>query len=116
MVKRYSTSTVRSDGAVVPWLAAEGPLAYSPENPPDSNYFFQYSWLMPGIYRDKRHYYFGTRSSLSRQYSGWGIESLVDFWAKARSRQVERIHVLMGARCDVGFTAPIGSAGRTDAN
>jgi len=55
MAKRYSTSTVRSDGAIVPWLAAEGPLAYSPENPPDSNYFFQYSLLMPGVYRDKRH-------------------------------------------------------------
>src|SRR2546425_13313388 len=44
MAKRYSTSTVRSDGGIVPWLAAEGPLAYSPENPPESNYFFQYSW------------------------------------------------------------------------
>ena len=107
MAKRYSTATVRSDGAIVPWLAAEGPLAYSPENPPASNYFFQYSWLMPGIYRDKRHYYFGKASSLSRRYSGWGIEPFVDFWVKARNREVEPIHVLMGGRCDGGFTTPI---------
>ena len=30
MAKRFSTSTVRSDGAIVTWLAAEGP--FSPEN------------------------------------------------------------------------------------
>lgn len=93
----------------MPWLAAEGPLAYSPENPPDSDYFFQYSWLMPGVYRDKRYYYFGKRSCLSQRYSGWGIEPFVDFWAKARAGKVEPIHVLMGGRCDGGFTAPIGS-------
>ena len=108
MAKRYSTATVRADGTIVPWLAAEGPLAYSPENPPESNYFFQYSWLMPGVYRDKRHYYFGKPSLLSRRYTGWGIQRFVDFWAKARNREVEPIHVLMGGRCDGGFTAPIG--------
>jgi hypothetical protein len=107
MAKRFSTSTVRADGAIVPWLAADGPLAYSPENPPESNYFFQYSWLMPRLYCDKRHYYFGKPSSLSRRGSGWGIEPLVDFWSKARAGEVARIHVVTGGRCDGGFTAPI---------
>jgi hypothetical protein len=104
MAKRYSTSTVRSDGAIVPWLAADGPWAYSPENPPDSNYFFQYSWLMPRVFRDKRHYYFGKPASLSRRYSDASIEPFLDFWAKARIRKVEPVHVLTGARCKGGFT------------
>ena len=107
MAKRYSTSTVRSDGGIVPWLAAEGPLAYSPENPPESNYFFQYSWLMPSVYRDKRHYYFGKPSSLSRGDFGWGIEPFVDFWSKARAGAVAPIYVVMGGKCDGGFAAPI---------
>jgi hypothetical protein len=29
--KTYSTSTKTSDNRLVPWLAAEGPLAYTPE-------------------------------------------------------------------------------------
>ena len=33
MAKRYSTSTVTPDGAIVPWLAADGPLAYSRQIP-----------------------------------------------------------------------------------
>jgi len=107
MANRYSTSTVRSDGSIVPWLAAEGPLAYSPENPPESNYFFQYSWLMPTVYRDKRHYYFGKPSSVSRRDFTCGIEPFVDFWSKARAGDIAPIHIEMGGRCDSGFTVPI---------
>lgn len=107
MAKRYSTSTVKADGAIVPWLAAEGPLAYSPENPPKSSYFFQYSWLMPRVYSDKRHYYFGDRSSLSRREVDLGIQPFVDFWAKAQTREVVPIHVTYGKRYAGGFMAPI---------
>ena len=32
--KAYSTSTKASGDRLVPWLAAEGPLAYTPELPP----------------------------------------------------------------------------------
>jgi hypothetical protein len=49
---------------LVPWLAAEGPLAYSPAEPPLKDYFFQYSWILPGIFNPainlRRHYYFGS--------------------------------------------------------
>ncbi len=107
MTKRYSTSTVKSDGTLVPWLAAEGPLAYSPENPPRSTYFFQYGWLMPDVYRDKRHYYFGTPSSLSRQEVDWDIQPFVDFWSKARADAVRRIYVREGKRHVDRFTCPI---------
>ena len=37
---KYSTSTVRQDGTIVPWLAASGPLANTPESPPPSDYWF----------------------------------------------------------------------------
>ena len=107
MAKRYSTSTVTPGGAIVPWLAAEGPLAYSPEKPPESNYLFLYGWLMPRVYSDKRHYYFGFRSSLSRREIDWDIEPCVDLYAKARSGAVTPIYVANGARQIDGFIAPI---------
>ena len=47
--KRYSTSTLIDAVSCAPWLAAEGPLAYSPENPPATDYFFQYSWILPEL-------------------------------------------------------------------
>jgi len=47
---RFPTSTVFDSGRSVPWLAARGPLAYTPEEPPARNYFFQYSWIIPGIF------------------------------------------------------------------
>ena len=62
--RRYATSTLIDSVSCVPWLAAEGPLAYTPENPPDTDYFFQYSWILPEIFNSKvhkrRHHYFGT--------------------------------------------------------
>jgi hypothetical protein len=107
MKKKHSTVTVRSDGVIVPWLAADGPLAYSPENPPDSNYGFQYGWLMPRVYGDRRHYYFGKWASLRREYGDWDVKTLMDFWAKARTNMIEPICVLSGERTVDGFLAPI---------
>ena len=108
MAKRYSTSTVTPDGVIVPWLAAEGPLAYSPEKPPESNYFLQYGWLMPRVYGgDRRHYYFGYPSSLRRREVDWDIQPFVDFYSKARSGAVTPIYVANGARRIDGFTSPI---------
>jgi hypothetical protein len=48
--QRYSTSTLIDSASCVPWLAADGPLAYTPENPPPTDYFFQYSWILPEIF------------------------------------------------------------------
>jgi hypothetical protein len=48
---RFSTSTVIDSEYIVPWLSAEGPLAYSPTKPPARDYFFQYTWILPGIYQ-----------------------------------------------------------------
>ncbi len=63
---KFSTSTVVGPERLVPWLAADGPLGYSPENPPVTDYFFQYSWILPGIFEPKEnlrhHFYFGIRA------------------------------------------------------
>ncbi len=98
---------MKPDGTLVPWLATEGPLAYSPENPPTSSYFFQYGWLMPRVYSDRRHYYFGTPSSLSRREVDWSIQPFVDFWSKAQAGAVARIYVREGERHADRFTSPI---------
>jgi len=47
--RKFSTSTVAADGRLVPWLAASGPLSYTPEDPPASDYYFQYGWILPEI-------------------------------------------------------------------
>jgi hypothetical protein len=47
---RFSTRTVVDSKYLVPWLAAEGPLAYSPAEPPAKDYFFQYTWILPEIF------------------------------------------------------------------
>jgi len=61
--RSYSTCTVREDGRIVPWLAASGALSYTPEDPPSSDYYFRYSWVLPGIFapttNKRRHFYFG---------------------------------------------------------
>ena len=78
---RFSTSTVAASGCLVPWLAAAGPLAYSPTEPPARDYFFQYSWILPGIFDPKvnlrEHRYFGCYGKSEAKF-------LFDFWDNAR--------------------------------
>src|SRR5271156_7062271 len=80
-LSRFSTSTVFGSGRSVPGVAAEGPLVYSPEEPPATDYFFQYSWVLPGIFDPKvnlrEHRYFGCRSKSNAR-------SLFDFWGDVR--------------------------------
>ena len=78
---RFSTSTVIDSEYLVPWLSAEGPLAYSPTKPPARDYFFQYTWILPGIFNPqvnlREHRYFGSPFKDSARF-------LFDFWANAR--------------------------------
>src|SRR5258708_38529637 len=59
---RSSTSTLAGE-EFVPWLASAGELAYSPHSPPERDYYFQYSWVIPGIFHAgtsvRRHFWFG---------------------------------------------------------
>ena len=103
-LSRYSTSTVLEDGQIVPWLAASGPLAYTPESPPPSDYWFQYGWVLPGIFAPntnrRRHHYFG------EQWKEYANE-LFRFWGLARAGRADRVAATVGGLRGSMIAAPI---------
>jgi len=106
MPKRFSTSTLTDPTHCVPWLAAHGPLAYTPESPPKTDYFFQYSWILPEIFDakvNKRcHYYFGApiREDAAR---------LFEFWKQARNGQIKRVYYFPGVIAGDGLSVPVAA-------
>ncbi len=107
--KAYSTSTKTSGNRLVPWLAAEGPLAYTPESPPARDGLFQYGWVLPQVCRPglRRHLYFGAGA---RQQA----RVVFDFWERARRGIAERVIVQDGRLADGSVEAPIGVYRYTD--
>jgi hypothetical protein len=99
-----STSTIADDGALVPWLAAEGALAYRPEQPPERDYYFQYGWVLPEIFAEgaqtRRHRYFGASSRDE-------ASELFSFWASARRGELDPITRVLGSVGDEVVSAPI---------
>ncbi|MDD5090018.1 MAG: hypothetical protein PHQ23_03795 [Candidatus Wallbacteria bacterium] len=106
MKKTFCTSTVINERFTVPWLAADGPLSYSPENPPDRDYYFQYSWIIPGIFNDKVnkkcHHWFGECSK-----NEYRVEFLFDFWRNARRGIVKQVYLKNGCINPESLEAPI---------
>jgi hypothetical protein len=100
--QRYPTSTVTSSGRLVPWLAAEGPLAYSPEAPPPRDGSFQYRWVLPQVCRpgSRRHLHFGTPLK-------GDTAVLFAFWNDARRGKVARVAYLEGGTTESGVEAPL---------
>ena len=88
----------------MPWLAADGPLAYTPEDPPETDYFFQYSWILPEIFdshvNKRRHHYFGTPI---RECAA----PVFEFWRQARRRQIKRVSCSIGAFTGDALHAPV---------
>jgi hypothetical protein len=84
--KAYSTTTRTSEDTLVPWLAAEGPLAYTPELPPARDSLFQYGWVLPQVCKPglRRHVYFG---ALRRE----DAHDVFAFWQDARRGAVARV-------------------------
>jgi hypothetical protein len=107
-ISRFSTSTVSNSHYLVPWLAAEGPLAYTPTEPPASDYFFQYSWILPGIFNPtvnrRRHYYFGSDDKGAARF-------LFEFWSQARQGRGADLQIYhdSGRFSDTEVTAPIAA-------
>jgi hypothetical protein len=101
---KLSTSTVTTDGQTVPWLAADGPLSYSPEEPPERDYYFQYNRILPGIFADdvnlRRHLYFGAR------YKDH-VRDVVGFWTMARQGNVNRVALCLGETDAATVKAPL---------
>ena len=85
--KAYSTCTKVAGDRLVPWLAAEGPLAYTPELPPERDSLFQYGWALPQVCRPglRRHAYFG---AMRRE----AAHDVFAFWQDAR-RGLSLIHI-----------------------
>ena len=102
--KRYSTSSLIDSATCVPWLAAEGPLAYTPEKPPATDYFLQYSWILPEIFDfnvdKRRHHYFGTPI---RDHA----KPLFEFWRQARRGEVDRVYFSLGSFAGQTLCAPV---------
>lgn len=102
--ERLSTSTVGSTGHLVPWLAAEGPLAYCPEKPPEHDYYFQYGWVLPGILSEhanaRRHYIFGAQRRDD-------ATDLLAFWKRARDGDAEGVARCLGTIEVDAVTAPV---------
>jgi hypothetical protein len=100
----YSTSTLIDSMSCVPWLAAEGPRAYTPENPPATNYFFQYGWILPEIFNSNIHkgrrHYFGTPI---RNHA----KPLFEFWRQARRRAADRVYWSLGSFSESRLCAPV---------
>jgi hypothetical protein len=103
---RFSTSTVTVDTCFVPWLAASGPLSYTPESPPSSDYYFQYSWILPGIFSDaanrRQHFYFG-------ECSKERAERLFSFWKAAKDKAVTRVALVLGRDLGDTLDAPLAA-------
>ena len=106
--QRFSTSTLAGE-EIVPWLAAEGELAYSPSSPPERDYFFQYSWVIPGIFAPdtnrRRHFWFGAAIRDSA-----AVKLLFQFWNRARPGNIDTLFVANGTVCpNAGLTAPLAA-------
>jgi hypothetical protein len=105
---RFSTSTIVGSKCLVPWLAAQGPLAYSPAEPPARDYFFQYSWILPGIFDPqinlREHRYFG---GCFKKDAGF----LFDFWESARKGRgtTQQQYYQPGLVSDVEVKAPLAA-------
>jgi hypothetical protein len=96
-------------GEIVPWLASAGPLAYSPSSPPERDYFFQYSWVVPGILgldtNRRRQYWFG-----DPRKDAPDVSLLFQFWNRARRGEFDALYVsngFVGPFADV--TAPLAA-------
>ena len=93
VVSKHSSRTITASGALVPWLAAAGPLAYSPEDPPSRDYYFQYGWVLPDVLNPasdrKRHRFFGAGFKSD-------ADELFAFWNNARAGDRTRLHLVRG--------------------
>ena len=102
---RFSTSTLAGE-EFVPWLASAGELAYSPHSPPERDYYFQYSWVIPGIFRAgtsvRRHFWFGSPFKDSPE-----VKLLFAFWNRARQGELDALYLANGMAGLEDVTAPL---------
>jgi hypothetical protein len=92
----------------VPWIASTGELAYTPHLPPERDYYFQYSWIIPGIFSDatnlRRHFWFGCARKDAME-----VRLLFAFWNKARQGEIHELFVSSGRARGNDLTAPLAA-------
>ncbi len=102
---RFSTSTLAGE-EFVPWLASAGELAYTPHLPPERDYYFQYSWIIPGIFGSgtnvRRHFWVGAPYKDRPE-----VRLLFAFWNKARQGEIDEMFVSNGMAGPADVTAPL---------
>ena len=102
---RFSTSTLSGE-EYVPWLASAGELSYTLHQPPERDYYFQYSWIIPGIFSPstnlRRHYWFGGLHKDSHE-----VRLLFAFWNRARCGEIDELFVSNGSAARTDVTAPL---------
>jgi hypothetical protein len=105
--RKFSTSTTLYD-EVVPWLAARGELAYSIRQPPEQDYYFQYSWIIPGIFgtneNRRRHFWFGKPDRNCPD-----VRLLFAFWNNARRGERHELFLSNGKFRTNDVAAPIAA-------
>jgi hypothetical protein len=98
--KIKSTSTIYGEKYLVPWLASAGPLSYAPEKPPLSNYYFQYTWILPQIFNPqlnlRQHLYFGALHKHQARF-------LFRFWERARVEHLTCRYAKLGSFRNTGL-------------
>ena len=106
-LKKFTTSTLR-DKEIVPWLSADGSLSYSPRHPPDKNYYFQYSWIIPEIihFKENRRRYFWFGSPCRTKYE---VQLLFEFWNNARQGNMNELFLSNGKLNQKTLISPIGA-------
>lgn len=102
---KYPTFTKfydNSEERLVPWLASFGPLAFSPERPPNDESLFRYYRVLPSLFkampRPEEEYFGGIAGSTS---------TILDFWRFATERQLRCIAKNDGHLTPTGLSAPI---------
>ena len=92
----------------MPWIASTGELAYTPHLPPERDYYFQYSWIIPGIFSDatnlRRHFWFGCARKDAME-----VRLLFAFWNKARQGEIHELFVSSGRARGNDLTAPLAA-------
>ncbi len=101
---RLSTSTLAGE-EFNPWLASAGELAYSPHLP-ERDYYFQYSWVIPGIFRAgtgvRRHFWFGGPLKDSTE-----VKLLFAFWNRTRQGELDALYVANGISGAIGMLVSV---------
>ncbi len=95
--------TVDCNGLLVPWLAAAGPLAFTPDTPPEDPAVFLYNRIMADLFRNPARE--APWGSLTERLDG-GSDA-PDFWRVARAGQLRKVYSSLGSIQADHFSAPI---------